>query len=271
MISLVTDSTADLPPDLVAKYHVTVVPSGLILGGQSYRDGVDLTRDEFYKRLSTFAQLPTTAAPGAGEFEAAFRACPDGPVISIHTAANLSGLYNAARLGAEPLADQVTVVDSGSLSMGVGFQVLAAAEAIAAGADLSTTLEAIRTTRTRLRVFALLETIDNLRKGGRISLVRASVATILRIKPLIELTDGTPIQLATERTRSKALTDLYKRVGDLGRLERLAIIYTDDLTLATTVRDQIAPQSASPVLIVQAAPTIGTHIGPGAVAVVLVK
>ncbi len=270
-ISFVTDSTADLPASALTQYNIRVVPSLIVLGNQSFRDGVDLTRDEFYRRLPTFDKLPTTAAPGAGEFEAAYAACPDGPIISIHTSSNLSGLYNAARIGAERFGDRVTIIDSGSLSMGVGFQVLAGAEAAVGGADLPAVLELIRSVQRRLKVFAVLDTVENLRKGGRISLVRASVATILQIKPLIELKDGIPNQIATERTRNKALTDLYARVKALGRLERLALIYTNDRDLAVTVRVQIAPQCASPALIVQAAPTIGTHLGPGAVGVVVVK
>lgn len=266
-----TDSTADLPADDLERFHIRVVPSLVIFGGESFRDGLDLSRSEFYRRLAEYDRLPTTAAPGAGGFEEAYAAMPPGPIISIHTAANLSGIFNSACLAAQAFGDRVTVVDSGSLSMGVGFQALAAAEAGARGAAMAEALEAVASVRRRLRVYALLDSLSNLRRGGRISLLRASVATVLRIKPLIELTDGVPIQLATERTRSRAMADLLVRVRAIGRLEKVAIIYSDNRELAVEARDHIGDQSATEPLLVQAAPTIGIHLGPSAVGVVVVK
>ena len=270
-ISIVTDSTADLPADALERYHIRVVPSLVIFGGESFRDGIDLSRAQFYRRLAESDRLPTTAAPGVGGFEEAYAAMPPGSIISIHTAASLSGIFNSARLAAQAFGDRVTVVDSGSLSMGVGFQALAAAEAGVWGAAVAEVLDAIASVRRRLKVYALLDSLNNLRRGGRISLLRASVATVLRIKPLIELTDGVPIQVATERTRGRAMADLLVRVRAIGRLEKLAIIYTDNRELAVEVRDRIGNQCASGPLIVQAAPTIGTHLGPSSVGVVVVK
>lgn len=271
LISLVTDSTSDVPPDLVQRFNIRVVPSLVVIDGRPYQDGVEMTRETFYQRLATFDLLPTTATPASGEFEAAYRSCPEGPIVSIHTAATLSGLFNAARVGAESLGERVTVIDSGSLSLGVGWQLIAAGEAIEAGASLPDVLKAIDAIRRRLKVFALLDTLENLRRSGRMSLLKASIAGALQIKPIIELAEGSITAVAQNRTIKKAMTDFIARVRALGRLERLAVMYTDDPVLADEAREALADQCSSPPLMAQAAPTIGTHIGPGAVAVAVVK
>jgi DegV family protein with EDD domain len=269
-ISLVTDSTSDVPPEFVRRFNIRSVPSLVVIDGKPYRDGVEMTREEFYQRLRTFDLLPTTATPASGDFEAVYRSCPDGPIISIHTAATLSGLYNAARVGAEPLSDRVTMIDSGSLSLGVGWQLIAAGEAIEAGKPLPQVLEVIVATRRRLKVYAILDTLENLRRSGRMSLLKTSIANVLQIKPIIELAEGGITAVAQNRTMKKAMADFLARVRALGRLERLAVMYTDDPALASEVSGALADQCPSPPLVAQAAPTIGTHIGPGAVAVAVV-
>jgi DegV family protein with EDD domain len=270
-ISLVTDSTADVPADIVECHRIKVVPSLVVMGGQPYRDGVDMTRDEFYRGLATFDPLPTTAAPAAGKFEAAYASMPDGPIISIHTAATLSGIYNAARLGAEPFGDRVHVIDSGSLSMGVGWEIIAAAEAIASGLTLEAVLDAVAAVRRRSLVFALLDTLENLQRSGRISLLRTSIAGVLQIKPLLELVNGALTPIAQHRTRNRALAEFISHVKSFGRLERLAVLYTDNPSIAAEVHNQLVGQCVSVPLFAQVAPTIGTHIGPGAVGVAVVK
>lgn len=270
-ISLVTDSTSDVPPAYVERYNIRVVPSLLVINDQPYKDEVEMPRGEYYQKLSTLNPLPTTAAPASGEFEAAYNSCPAGPIISIHTASTLSALYNSARLGAEAFGDRVTVADSGSLSLGVGWQLIAAAEAIASGATLEQTLEVVTSTRRRLKVYALLSTVENLRRSGRLSLVRASIINILQIKPTIELVNGTATAISQDRTSKKAMAGFIQRVRALGRLERLGIMYTDNIELAHEVQAAVSDLCSNPALLMQASPTIGTHIGPHAVAVAVVK
>jgi DegV family protein with EDD domain len=270
-IHLVTDSVADLPAEFITKYGIKVVPSLIVVGPQIYRDGVDLTREEFYRRLPGLDPVPTTAAPAAGEYAQVYRALPAGPILSLQIAASLSGIYNSARLGAQEFGDRVRVIDTGSLSLGAGWQVIAAAEAAAAGKSLDEVLAAIADTRRRLRVYALLDTLDYLRRGGRLSLIRASIAGLLQIKPLIELADGALTVLASNRTHKKALADFVSRVQALGTLERAAVLYTDNDSIAGQVCDLIAGQCRSGPLVAQAAPTIGAHVGPDAVAVAVVQ
>lgn len=269
-ISLVTDSTADLPAHLLQQFNIRVVPSVLVIGADSFADGIDITRDEFYRRLPALNPPPTTAAPAVGDYEAAYASLPDGPIISIHTAATLSGIYNAARLASQKFGDRVHLIDSGSLTFGIGWQVLAAAEAIAAAGSLEAALAAIAHTRRRLRTFALLDTMTNLQRSGRISLLTASIGAVLQVKPLIELANGQLMPRARERTRRKALADMTRRVQALGKLERLAVLYTDNCGYAEELRAQLESQCASPALLCQVTPAIGTHIGPNAVGVAAV-
>lgn len=269
-ISLVTDSTADVPPELVERHGIRVVPAVVVMGGQTYRDGLDMSREEFYRRLPAIDPLPSTAAPAAGEFEAIYDSLPDGPILSLHLAAAFSGMFNAARIAAQSFGDRVTVIDTGTVSMGIGWQVVAAAEAVAGGATLDAVLEVIASTRRRLKMLALLDTLDNLRRGGRISLIRASIGAILQVKPLLEIGESKFFPVFQERTRRKALAGLISLVQSFGSLERLAVLYSDNQTPAIELLDQFKAQSQTPPWLIQATPTLGTHAGLNAVGVALV-
>jgi DegV family protein with EDD domain len=263
LVRVVTDSNCDLPSDLVARHAIVVVPSLLNMDGRAYRDGLDLSRSEFYRRLPGLRPLPTTAAPSSGDFENAYRACGDGPVLAITLASKLSAIYSAARLGAEPFGGQVTVVDSGSLSMGQGWQVLAAAEAAEAGAGPGEVLDRVRSVQRRLRLLAALDTVEYLRRSGRASAVTALVGEVLQIKPLVEVSDGEVRPLARVRTRQKARETLVAHVEALGPLERLAVLHVAAPADAQALADRLAPRAAQPPVVVEATAVIGTHVGPG--------
>lgn len=271
MIRLVTDSTCDIPAELIARHNILVVPAIVSLGEQSYRDGIELSRTEFYERLPTLTALPHTAAPAIGEFQAAYAQCGDADILSIHMAAQLSGIYNGARLAAEPYGARVTLVDTGQLSMGLGWQVLAAAEAIAAGKTLAETLAAVETTRRRVKVYALLDTLEYLRRGGRASTLTATLSEIFQIKLMVELRESQVIQVAKVRTHRKGLNHLSEAVEALGPLERLAILHAHAPADAEVLAARLAPHSAQPPLIVEATSVIGTHVGPKALGVAAVQ
>jgi DegV family protein with EDD domain len=270
-IRIVTDSTCDLPPDLVLRYGILVVPAVLNLEGKSYRDGVDISRADYYARLPGLKALPTTAAPATGEFEAVYRECGDAEIVSIHLASQLSAMFNTARLGAEASGARVTLVDSGNVSMALGWQVLAAAEAVAAGKPLAEVAAAAESTRERVKLFALLDTIEFLRRGGRASTFAATVGELLQIKPMLEVAEGSLIQLAKPRTHRKGVEKLVELVQALGPLERLAVMYATTPAEAKSLADRLAPLSPWPPLVVEATTVIGTHAGPGALGVAAVK
>ncbi len=270
-IRLVTDSTCDLPPEFIARYGILVVPAVLIVDGQPHRDGVDISRADFYARLPGLRTLPTTAAPAAGEFETAYRACGDADIVSIHLASQFSGLFNSARVAAEAFGGRVTLVDSGQVSMGLGWQVAAAAEAASAGRPLAEVVAAASAVRQRVRLFALLDTIEFLRRGGRASAFAATIGELLQIKPMLEVADGKIIPLTKPRTRGRGIEKLVELVEALGRLEHLAMMHAAAPAEARSLADRLAPRSAQPPLVVEATTVIGTHAGPGALGVAAVK
>ncbi len=270
MVRIVTDSTCDLPPDLLQQHGIIVVPAALNMEGRTLRDGVDISRSEYYARLPGLKELPATAAPSSGEFEAAFQQCGSAPILSIHLASKLSGLYNAARLAAEAFGPQVTVVDSGQVSMGLGWQVLAAAEAAARG-TLAEALAAAEAVRRRVKVFAVLDTIEFLRRGGRASAFVAALGGLLQIKPMLEVVEGEVKPVGRQRLRPKAVEKMLEMVHALGRLERLAVLHTACADEAQALAAQLQADCAQAPIVVEATTVIGTHTGPQALGVAAVK
>ena len=263
-VRVVTDSNGDLPAELVERYNIVVVRSLINMEGQSYRDGLDITRSEFYRRLPQLNPLPTTAAPSTADFETAYRSCGDAEIVAVHLGSTLSAIYTAARLGAEPLGDRVSVVDSQQASMGLGWQALAAAEAAAAGATREEVLRVVQSVQERVRLYAALDTIEYLRRGGRASLFSARLGDLLQIKPLLEVRAGQVNALARVRTRQKAREDIIARVEALGPLARLAVLYTSGPDEAAAMAQRLAPRVQQPPVLVEATAVIGTHVGPGA-------
>lgn len=269
-IRIVTDSTSDLPPALAAAHNITVLPTYINVGQESFLDGVSLTRAEFYERLPQYQNPPTTAAPPVGEFAAAYEklaAEGAGAILSIHLASSLSGVLNAARLGAEAATGiDVDVFDSQQISMGLGFLALTAARAAQAGATMNEIVTALEDTINRVHVFAALDTLEYLRRSGRVSWPEFGLGTLLRIKPLVHVHEGQVHSLAKVRTQSRALKQLIDHVGDLGLLRELALLHTANPEGANHLRGQAAhliPENYDPVA-VEVTPTIGAHVGPGA-------
>jgi len=264
-ISLVTDSTADIPEELRQRHGILVIPAILNLGGASYEDGNGLTREEFYKRLPELSTPPTTAAPSVGSFieryEQLFKAGA-AYILSIHPPERLSGIFNAARLAAEQFGERVRVIDSGQITLGLGFQVLAAAEAIARGAHLDDLLHLVESIKGRVRVVALLDTMTYLRRSGRVSWAKAMVGELLNIKPLVELRFGIIERLAQVRTRTQGIQRLTESLHSWGPLERLAVLHTNAESAARQLLADLKLQLPEPPLVVNVTTIIGTHTGP---------
>jgi DegV family protein with EDD domain len=264
-ISLVTDSTSDIPEELRQRHGIEVIPAILNLGGHSYEDGNGLSREEFYQRLPTLPVPPTTSAPSVGSFlERYERLFNTGAayILSFHPPERLSGIFNAARLAAEQFGERVRVIDSGQLTLGLGFQVLAAADAIANGAILDDILARVESIKKRVRVIALLDTIQYLRRSGRVSWAKAMVSELLNIKPLVELRFGIIERLAQVRTRSQGILRLNEALNSWGPLERLAILHTNAEVAARQLLDDLKPRLPVPPLVVNVTTIIGTHTGP---------
>ena len=275
-LGIVTDSTCDLPQYLIEQYNIEVVPSILILEGQEYLDGSGVSRDEFYKRLPNFKTHPTTAAPSIGEFARRYQKLLDNGcdhVISIHAAGTLTSMVNNAGQAAKEFSDRVTVIDSLSLSLGLGFQVLAAAESAEDGLDAA--LNSIESTRKRLRVFAALDTMEYLRRSGRVPGTIALLGSLLSIKPIVELADGEVKAIRAVRTTKQANARMMSFMRTSGSLERLAILHTGAEARAREFLNQIMNEMSQSlprdILMVNVTTVIGTHVGPNALGFAVVR
>ena len=275
-LGIVTDSTSDLPRPIVEQYELEVVPSLVIIDGQEYTDGIGITREEFYRRLPALRTPPTTAAPSIGEFHARYdsllaRGCDH--VLSIHAAHQLTTIINSARQAAAEFPNRVTCVDSASLSLGIGFQALAAAESADLG--LAAALNAVESARQRLRVFAALDTMDNLRRSGRVPAAVTFLGGMLHIKPLIELADGEVKPVGALRTTKQANQRMLDLLLQEGELERLAILHTGAEARAREflhmVMEKAIRSMPRDILMVNVTPTIGTHVGPNGLGFASVK
>lgn len=265
-VRILTDSTSDVPPDLAARLHITVVPAYVQIGNHSYRDdGIELNREEFYAQLPNMPAMPTTAVPPAHEFTTAYRSLigEADEVISIVISSDLSGMYNVARLGAEDVPElKVHVVDSGQVSMGLGWVAIAAAEAAAEGLPAQEILALVEETKSRVHVYAILDTLEYLHRSGRVSWARAKAAQILRIKPIIEVALGKVRDLGRVRTRRRAIERLIELTRALGPLERLATLHTC-APETESVRRRLADLCPSrDVPTIAATTIIGSHVGP---------
>ena len=266
-LGIVTDSTSDLPKYLIEQYELEVIPSILIIEGKEYADGVGISREEFYRRLSSFQSQPTTAAPSIGDFSSRYESLLTrgyDHILSIHAPGKLTTIVNSARQAAQDFPEKITVIDSLSMSLGLGFQVLAAAEVAEMG--LQAALDAAESTRKRLQVFAAFDTLEYAKRSGRLPAAFATIGGLLNIKPLIELTNGEVKPSGVTRTTKQANERIMNFLLEGDPLERLAILHTGAEPRAkeflNTVMQKASQSVPHDILIVNVTTVIGTHIGP---------
>lgn len=266
-LGIVTDSTSDLPLHIVEQHEIKVVPTVLILEGREYLDGTGIAREEFYERLPALRTPATTAAPSIGDFLTPYQSLLDSGcdhILSIHAASQLTNIFNVAKQAAGEFPGRITVVDSGSLSMGLGFQVLAAAEAGDLG--LEAAIAAAESASRRLQVKAALDTMEYLKRSGRVPGAVAALGGMLSIKPMIELRDGEVKAIGTVRTTRQADEKILNFALGLGELERLAILHTNAEARARNLLNELMEQARKliprDILFVTVTAVIGTHLGP---------
>jgi DegV family protein with EDD domain len=266
-VRIVTDSSCDLTDAQVAEHGIEVVPLTIRFGNEELEDRTELTVEAFYEKLAAASMLPETAAPAPGKFEAAFRrqaeAGADG-VVCINLSAGLSATMQSAQNAARALDGEldVRVIDSRSITSGLGTQVLLAAEAAASGASTDDVAALVEDLARRTHVVGALDTLDNLKKGGRVGGATALVGSLLSIKPIVDISTGTVEEAGKARTRRKALEVLRDKVAEAGAIEHLTVSHgfapdvEDMLDLLAPLypRDQIRVGHIGPV--------IGTHGGP---------
>ncbi len=272
-IGLVTDSPCDLSADVTEKYAIEVIPAILVIDGQEYVDGLDITREQFYALLPAMRRAPSTAAPAPAEFAARYEKLLSAGcehVISLHTAERLTSIPNFARAAARDFPNRVTVLESGSLTLGTGFQVLSAAEAIEQGKGLEGALEAVRVTRENIRVGAALDTMDYLRRSGRVPAPITAIGGLLSIKPVVELREGMVRPISAARTTSQANQALLKFLTSLGPFQRLSILHTNAEPRARALLQMLMESEfrlnlPREIGLTNVTSLIGTHIGPNGV------
>jgi DegV family protein with EDD domain len=266
-VRIVTDSAADLTPSEVEELGVEVVPLSIRFGDKEYTDGVDLTVEEFYAKLATSADLPETAAPSPGAFEAAFRrqaSAGADAVVCINLSSGLSATIQAAQSAATALAGELDVrtADSRSITSGLGTQVRAAAQAARDGADADAVVALVEGLAARTHVVGTLDTLENLKKGGRIGAAQALLGSLLSIKPLIDISSGEVTEAGKARTRRKGLEWVRDKVFEQPDVEHLTIAHgmAPDVD---AMLDLLSPRySRDDIAITTIGATIGTHAGP---------
>jgi len=273
-VKIVTDSTADIPPEIAQALGIRIVPVYLRFGSEVFRDGVNITKEEFYRRLETSSVHPTTSQPTPQDFATAYSDCAeetDG-IISIHVSAKLSGTCNAALQGIKMLKGkcQVEVVDSQLTSIALALVVMAAAGLARAGESLQCILDETRKIIGQVRVLGVFDTMKYLARSGRVSKAITSVAGILNIKPLLTFRDGEIVRASLVRTYSRGIARLYEFASSRPSIQALAIAYSTVPSHANQLKQQLLTVfPGMDIQIAQLGAALGVHGGPGVLMVAL--
>lgn len=275
-VRIVTDSTADLPQDVVDGLGITVLPLVLHIGQKNLRDGVDISREEFFKRIVNIPTPPTTSAPTQKQFDAIFTELTNPPhtdaVVAILVSSKLSQAFRNATRAAAPLLgrSKIIVIDSQLITIGLGMLVTAAAQAAARGDSLDEVVRLVRGMIPKIYIGFFVETLDYLERGGRIGPAQALLGTMLNIKPLLILEDGEVVALEKVRTRTKAIEKLVEFITEFAHIERLIILHSntpDDVNLLIEQINLVLPNLD--ISVDHYGPVTATHVGPDALGVVV--
>jgi len=273
-VKIITDSTAYLPPDLIARYGIRVIPLKVVFGAEAYAEGVDISNEEFYGKLAAASTLPTTSQPSVGDFlEVYGEASREGkPILSIHISSKLSATISTALTAKSELPQaQIEVVDSLSTAMALGMVVLAAARAADEGQSLSQIRATAEKVIQSMNLFFIVDTLEYLHKGGRIGGAAALMGTVLRIKPVLYLKEGQIEVLTKVRTKRKALKRLLELMGERmteGASVHVTIIHAHAVEEASALEKEVrAHFNCAEIYISELGPVIGAHVGPRAIGV----
>ena len=267
-VKIVTDSSSDIPLELAKKLDIAVVPVYIYFGDKAYKDGVDIGPDELYKRLVEGPVYPTTTQPIPADFAETYTALAKDAdaIVSIHLPTKVSGTYNAALQGLEidkPRCE-VHVVDSMSVSAGLGLIVLAAARVAKSGGKLSEVLEETRKAISKTQIRALLETLQYLLKGGRITKTKALVGTLLNVKPILKMRDGELVQAAMARSYTKGIDQLFEFARSYPNLQEVGISHTTVFEEAEALKQRLASViDEKRIQMFRVGAGLGVHGGPG--------
>ena len=273
-VKIVTDSTSDIPPELAKELGIAVVPLTVFFGEEAFKDGIDMTHDEFFQRLTTGAVLPRTTQPTIGDFLDVYKSLADQghEIVSIHISDKLSGTLNSARGARQELPDaKIELVDTRLASMAMTLVAKAAAEAASSGADFETVAQTARDVAGSIDLFVVLDTLEYLQKGGRIGKAQSVVGSLLSLKPILSMVDGEIHPHEKVRTRSKALQRMMEIASEGAPYEEVAFIHQAPEAEVAHLRERLVPLTSKPVLSGRIGPVVGTYAGPGAIGIALRK
>ena len=272
-IRIVTDSTADLPAEVAEQLGITVVPLNVHFGEETFLDGVDILPDEFFQRLAAARQLPTTSQPSPGKFMEVYGSLAEAgdQVVSIHISDKLSGTLNSARQAKEQMeGSSIEIIDSKQAALGTGLVAMAAAKAVQQGASYEAVLDEANRAVEQVQLFGLLDTLEYLRKGGRIGMVRGFIGTLLKVRPIITVRDGIVQSETSVRSRSYGIQYMVTLAEERAPLKQAAVMHSSTDEEAEALAERIRPLVADgQVLQGRIGPVVGTHAGPGVIGIVV--
>jgi DegV family protein with EDD domain len=267
-VRIVTDSVADIPPEVVAELGITIIPVLVRFGEETFRDGIDITNEQFYERLSKSKIMPTSAVPSLDMFARTYARLAEetDEILAIMLSSKLTGFYNAAVQSASLVESKcrIEVIDSGTAVMSQGFVVIRAAQAAREGAKVDEILKIVRRDLPRVDMQAAFTTLEFLKRGGRIGLAQALLGSILRVNPIVTLRDGMVKPAGRARSRAKAIDHLYEFAASYAHIEEMAVedaACPQDAELLVKRLGAIFPEER--IYRTHTTPVIGTHTGPG--------
>jgi DegV family protein with EDD domain len=276
-VRIVTDSTSDIPPHVAQELGISIVPLSVIFGEESYKEGKDISHDLFYERLSHAKDLPTTSAPSVGDFIETYRKALDDTdeVVSIHLSSKLSATYDNAVQAAAILADEgakVDVIDSQIVSMGMFFLCQAASRAAREGASSDEIRTLVESMIPRVSVYVVLDTLEYVRRGGRIGRARAFLGTVLRVKPILSFGGGEVHPEERVRTRTLAMDRMFQLATAVPNIEAIGVAYSTNAEEAEQMKRRLEEAlEDTPVYITRLGPVIGVHGGPGVLGIGILR
>ena len=272
-IRIVTDSTADLPAEVAEQLGITVVPLNVHFGEETFLDGVDILHDEFFERLRTARQLPTTSQPSPGKFMEVYGSLAEAgdQIVSIHISDKLSGTLNSARQAKEQMeGSSIEIIDARQAALGTGLVAMAAAKAVQQGASYEAVLEEANSAVEQVQLFGLLDTLEYLRKGGRIGMVRGFIGTLLKVRPIITVLDGIVQSATSVRSRAYGIQYMVTLAEERAPLKQAAVMHSSTDEEAEALAERLRPLVADgQVLQGRIGPVVGTHAGPGVIGIVI--
>ena len=270
-LAIVTDSVSDISPKIAKELKITVVPLTVIFGTDQFLDGVELSNSEFFQKLETDPNHPSTSQPSPEAFVKTYeKLLKEGfEILSVHVSAKLSGTINSAEQAIKSLdTNKIKIVDTGTASMAQGLVAMSAARAAKNAKSLNELADMAETTAKKTNVYVAMDTMEFLKRGGRIGKARAMLGSILNIKPIITTDNGEIVPHSRARTIKKAISSMINDMGDKNQIVEVAVLHSTTPDLAKDVLTQIDAQNLNnPGTITEIGPVVGTHAGPGCLAI----